>query len=240
MFIGLWNFCDDSGFFNMSPTAVSLVMPRFRPRSVQTILESLEKAGLVRLCRSSSVGLVVGWSHQKIDKPRSSNWKGKEIQWDIVPDSTNRRRKVATNRRKDRIGEDRIGEDVPSGERLPLAPRTEEQNVGQLVALYCNLWKEKYNSPRSPDIRGKAAGQIKGLVKDLGYARVEILIEAYLQMSDTWFITKTHDVATFLDNLAKVSLFADSGKMITRSQLKQFEKKVESQELDKLIEEGRI
>lgn len=201
----------------MSPTALSLVMPRFRPRSVQAMLESLEKAGLVRLCRASTVGLVEGWSHQKIDKPRSSNWKGKEIQWDAVSNSPKPRRKVATNRRKDRIGEDRIGEDIPSGEVARNAPPALVPNSKDLIALYCNLWKAKYKSERSPDIRGKTAGQIVGLAKDLGHSRAETLVTAYLQMNDQWFLTKTHDIPTLLGNLPKVALFADSGQLVTKT-----------------------
>jgi hypothetical protein len=118
-----------------------------------------------------------------------------------------------------------------------LQPAAESPSV---IKLYCDLWKARYKSQRSPDIRGKTAGQLNGLAKDLGLDRARVLITAYLQMPDEWFVTKTHDVSTLLSNLAKVALFADSGRMITRSDIKQLEKKHESSNLDKLIEEGKI
>lgn len=97
-------------------------------------------------------------------------------------------------------------------------PRTKD-----LIALYCDLWKSRYNSTRSPDIRGKEVGQIKKLGEDLGFARASKLIEAYLQMPDAWFITRTHDVATLVTNLNKVSLFADSGKMVSQREARQID-----------------
>ena len=111
-FIGLWNFCDDSGYFDCSPRALSLLMPRFKSQAIQPILSRLEKDGLVVCSREAGVGLVLGWRHQKIDKPQASKHEGKTYQWDTPSDSSNGIERSSNVPRKDRIGEDRKGKDI--------------------------------------------------------------------------------------------------------------------------------
>jgi hypothetical protein len=98
--------------------------------------------------------------------------------------------------------------------------------MAKVIAAYCEGWSARYNSPRSPDITGKSAGLLKSLVNDLGCERVMKLLEAYLAMPDSWFVTKRHDISTFYASLNSVALFADSGKIITKSELRDLDKAV--------------
>jgi hypothetical protein len=107
-FISLWNFADDAGFFTLDTLELSLKIPRWKPQAIAKMIKSLSDAGLVRVSTKSGVGQVVHWRHQKIDKPRASEWEGKQIQWDAPVDSPNDIEPSPTVRRKDRIGEDRI------------------------------------------------------------------------------------------------------------------------------------
>jgi hypothetical protein len=43
------------------------------------------------------------------------------------------------------------------------------------------------------------------------------MVSAYLQMNDAWFITKAHDFSTFINNLAKIGLFLDTGQVATKA-----------------------
>lgn len=93
------------------------------------------------------------------------------------------------------------------------------------ITVYCDHWKAK--NGKSPPIRGKEAGQLNQLAKDLGPKRAAELIAIYFSMPDAFFIKKGYDVSTFLANLAAVSQFETTGKIITREMVNQVETKVD-------------
>jgi hypothetical protein len=121
-----------------------------------------------------------------------------------------------------------------------LSGKAQISGVGEVIATYCEGWKERYKSPRSPDITGKNAGLLKGLVNDLGRDRVLKLIEAYLSMPDGWFITKRHDIPTFHASLNSVALFADSGKMISKTETRQIDQAISTQNTIIALRAGEI
>ncbi len=102
------------------------------------------------------------------------------------------------------------------------------EGVNEVVGLYCKLWKERYQD--NPVIRGKTAGQLRSLVKDVGKNKALLLIEAYLRMPDQWFVTKRHDISTFEANLNSVTHFLATGKIVTRLALKSLEEKVDEEQ----------
>lgn len=251
-FIGLWNFCDDYGYFNTSPAGLRLKMPRYTARSVQGMLSKLVEVGLVVVNQSLGVGLVTGWKHQKIDRPQASEWKDKEIQWDTVSDSTNGRERSTQG--EDRIGRDRIGKDSGEGtSRVPngLAPivtksdpkpisKKPEPDVRDVIAHYCDSWRELYRTDGSPDITGKSAGIFKNLVKDLGVDRVKKLISAYLRMPDPWCVQRRHDPATLVANLTQVTHFAETGKLISRTETQRLDRTVAAQNTLEQLRAGNV
>lgn len=86
-----------------------------------------------------------------------------------------------------------------------------------VIARYCELWKDRYNG--TAPIRGKDAGLVKTLVNDFGVYKAIQFIEAYLEMPDSWFVTKRHDIATLVNNLPAVSQFIETGKMFTKKEI---------------------
>lgn len=124
-----------------------------------------------------------------------------------------------------------------SRKAAPVAPI---EGVNEVIKLYCDTWKLRYKSDRSPDIRGKDVGLVKGLVKDLGRSRVELLVQAYLSMPDGWFVTKKHDITTLIANMNSVSLFADSGRLITKSEINQLDKQVTNQNTLEALKKGAV
>lgn len=120
------------------------------------------------------------------------------------------------------------------------SPSAPIEGVNEVIKLYCDTWKLRYKSDRSPDIRGKDVGLVKGLVKDLGRSRVELLVQAYLSMPDGWFVTKKHDITTLIANMNSVSLFADSGRLITKSEINQLDKQVTNQNTLEALKKGAV
>lgn len=75
LFIGLWNFADDSGALDYSPDRIKLqVLPGESDCDISGLIDLLEAAGLVSYWASQEEGTqaitINGWSkHQKIDNP---------------------------------------------------------------------------------------------------------------------------------------------------------------------------
>lgn len=74
MFIGLWNFCDDSGVHPLKPVSLkALIFPgdAFDSTSIRRLLDDLSQNDLIALYESGGKEYlqVLGWDHQRIDKP---------------------------------------------------------------------------------------------------------------------------------------------------------------------------
>lgn len=117
---------------------------------------------------------------------------------------------------------------------------TAPDGVNLVIKFYCDTWREVYRAERSPDIRGKDAGMLKTLTKDLGKDRAMELVKAYLEMRDSWFLTKRHDVPTLMQNLNAISLFAQNGQSITRAEISQIDKNQTMQNTLDAIRRGEV
>lgn len=107
LFIGMWNFCDDTG---RHPDSAKQLKAEIFPAddfSVENILgmvSELEKNGLITRYVVDNTNLIQvnGWNHQRIDKPQKSKYPP-------VPD--NHSENIPGTFPPDRIGKDRIGEE---------------------------------------------------------------------------------------------------------------------------------
>lgn len=122
----------------------------------------------------------------------------------------------------ERRGEDKIREEiatvlvVPSKHPPALAPRDaphkkkiDGREVAELIACYCEAFKTRYGT--NPHVDGKTAGLVRRLLGDVSVDRAKMLIQAYLQMEDPWFLKKCHDFGTFMMNLSPVVVALANG-----------------------------
>lgn len=84
-----------------------------------------------------------------------------------------------------------------------------KSSAAQLIAAYCDAFKIRYGM--SPPIDGKAAGLAKNLLRSIPLEKACLLVQAYLQLEDQWFLTKCHDFPTFIQNLTKVAVALSHG-----------------------------
>ena len=236
-FIGLWNFCDDEGKHTLDlDQLVAELGGRWHRGKVKLFVSCLLKTGQLRINSDSTWIQVTGWSHQRIDNPKQPTTKASELQWLSTEDSTNAMGCLASNPRKDRIGEDREDR-IGSGsapdlfaESNVVAPTKQkpkkDPSAGALahefIATYCECFKGRYGS--NPDITGKDTGIAMRLVKDLGLARAKALVDTFLLMQDSFFQLRRHDLTTFESNLKAVAVKHDTGKGVNRIQAYQSER----------------
>lgn len=88
----------------------------------------------------------------------------------------------------------------------------------ELVGFYCETWTERYGA--KPPIRPQDAKHLKTLGQSNGLQRTKDLLRAYLSMNESWFVQKRHDLATFSNNLTAVAQFLETGRTLTRADLK--------------------
>lgn len=96
------------------------------------------------------------------------------------------------------------------------------KQVSQVIARYCELWKARYNTNVS--MSGKWAGNAKTLVSDHGVKRSIELVEAFMEMNDSWFIQNRHSFDLILLKLAQINHYAGTGVQITKTQINQLDK----------------
>ncbi len=122
-----------------------------------------------------------------------------------------------------------------------------EQNASQppesaapVIAAYCDFWKARYKAEKSPPILPQHAKQVKQLVGQVGTDGAVRLIEAYLKMPDSWFVTKRHDIPTMMGNLNAITQFVETGKLITRAETRQLDAAVTGQQTLDALRRGEI
>lgn len=112
LFIGLWNFSDDSGRHPDNAKQVKAeIFPAddFSLKEIQGMLDELSKNDLIRRYTVDSKGFftITGWHHQRIDKPQPAKYPG--------PDQADSESDLGTFP-PDRKGEEGKGEDIaPKG-----------------------------------------------------------------------------------------------------------------------------
>lgn len=224
-FIGLWNFCDDEGKHRLDLNQlVAEFGGTWHRGKVKLFVSCLVNSGQLRINSDSTWLQVTGWSHQKIDKPKQPEIKSEELQWLSKDESAKALEHSRTidarigSDRRDRIGSDLTRKTEPSAKRSATPARPDVQ-VGQiLVGVYCDAWKLRYKS--NPPIRPQDSKSLKAIGQANGLERTKELIAAYLTMNESWFIQKRHDLATFANNLTAVAQFVETGRTITRSDLR--------------------
>jgi hypothetical protein len=138
-----------------------------------------------------------------------------------------------TNTNTNTSTKNRSGASTGSGASHPL-------KADAFIARYCDSWKERYKTQKNPAITGKIAGIAKRLVKDLGVERATALVEAYLEMEDSWFLKKRHGLVEFEQNLNAVIQFHETGEGMNSHQIKNSELTSNFERQMRAIEEGRI
>lgn len=96
---------------------------------------------------------------------------------------------------------------------------SKSETTAGFLAAYAEAWKFRWKT--SPIIDGKTAGLAKRIVTDLGVQVATELVEAYLDMSDSYYIQRRHDLQTFSFNLNQVKLYAEGHGSVTKHELHQ-------------------
>jgi hypothetical protein len=218
-FIGLWNHCDDAGYFTLDTLELSMKLPRWRSQEVSKLCSALHRAGLVKTSARLRVGLVVGWEHQRIDKPRPSKWEGVEIQWD---DAAQVQEPSKIVRCKDRIGEDRIGEDriIPAG-AAPPAVVTEKVSSIPTWESYRHAYDQRYGTP--PIRNASVNAKLSQFVKRVGEEEAPLVAEFYLTHNDAFYVKSMHPVGLLLRDAEKIRTEWATGRRMTSGEAKSAE-----------------
>lgn len=108
---------------------------------------------------------------------------------------------------------------IPRGEDLDLEPNTKlkpsargnhsPEGTNLVVSAYVKAFQARYGT--RPVLPGKTQGQIKNLLRSIPVDRVVDMIQVYCQMDTPWFVTKRHDITTFIENLNPVAVALDTG-----------------------------
>lgn len=79
MFIGMWNFADDTGRMRFSPKTIKaqiFPLDSVQVSDVAGMIDELSSNGLLQIYFVEDIGYlsIIGWNHQKIDKPQRSKY----------------------------------------------------------------------------------------------------------------------------------------------------------------------
>lgn len=97
---------------------------------------------------------------------------------------------------------------------------TKPAQKGQLfVAAYCREFKRKYGF--NPDITAQDAKNAKALVKEMAPEKIELYVQAYFQMPDSWLVKTKHPMNLFKLKLNEIAVFANTGNFTTQTQATQ-------------------
>jgi hypothetical protein len=115
-----------------------------------------------------------------------------------------------------------------AGTDVAVRPRPDKPTApeGQkVVEVYCDAWKARYG--QNPIILAKNAKQLKDFAKQVGAQKAEDMIAAYMRMPEPWFLTRRHDLTTFLGSLNAVTQFMHTGTVLTAKAMKVVQEKVD-------------
>lgn len=223
LFIALWNFSDDHGFFVCDTLELSLKVPRWRPQSLFKMLCSLADHGLIKLCSQLGVGQIVSWEHQKIKDRRASKWNDIEIKWDEISvdaQGSDRIRPGEDRIGKDRIGKERIGSGVAPNVRNPRKKPEPSPINSEIWEAYRDEYEKRYRV--EPVRNQKVNGQISQLAKRLGAEAVEV-VRFYVQHPKTFYVSKLHEFGLCLADAESLRTQWAKGKAITGQDLKKYD-----------------
>lgn len=126
----------------------------------------------------------------------------------------------------------------PDAPQQPMAAPPQKAN--SVIAAYCDAWKLRYKSSKSPTIMPQHAKSLRTLVDSVGVERATQMVKKYLDMPDTWFVTKRHDIPTLMSNLNAVTQFIETGKIITKTEMRHFDQAVSNEETLRALRDGEI
>lgn len=243
-YILLWPICDDEGKHELDYQGLAAKLGgRWHRGKVKLFVSCLVKSGQLRLNSTSTWLQVTAWSHQKIDKPRQPDVKAADLQWLSTEDSS--KALDESPPRSDRIVSDRIGSDHATLVRAPAAPenqpaQAEPEIFGakEFIARYCELFKERYQT--NPVVRGKQAGIVKRVLKDVPLTRALVYLEAFFQMPDAWLVKTKHPLDSFESKMNEITVFANTGTFTTSRQVRQADDAVSDAVLRQQIREGKL
>jgi hypothetical protein len=107
-----------------------------------------------------------------------------------------------------------------------------------LIGKYIDAWKAKHGS--KPDIMQKDAGIAKRLASALTAERAALLIDAYFEMPESYFIKAKHPLELFESRLKEIAVFADSGSFVTRRQASMFDDAASNMLLLEKVKRGAV
>lgn len=87
------------------------------------------------------------------------------------------------------------------------------------IAGYCVRFKSRYGN--NPEILGKDAGIAGRLVKGWSQSKIDLYLDAFFSMPDSWLVKTKHPLAAFETKLNEVVVFAKSGEFTTLKQAQQ-------------------
>jgi len=233
-FVGMWCFASDQGVITSDARALSLLMPTFRPQVIKHILRSLFREGLIGVSEDAQLVLVLGWKHQKIDKPRAGKINPSEIKWLTCVDSENPLDQSSSVRRKDRIGEDKKGKDrIDDCDGVPKEPPsrttkalTSRKNkspspTSPVWEFYSEAYKDRYGV--GPTRNARVNGQLSKLLQRVPQTEAPDIAKFYVQHNNPRYVASAHSISYLLLDAEKLRTEWLRGRKITQQEIKNSE-----------------
>lgn len=159
-------------------------------------------------CSREGIKMRLGSSKEAVEKQLLSLERNQLVRVLEQPTLIKEEKRIEEKRKENKLRKGR--EKQKASQPDAAAPVPLGQN---LVAVYCDAYKTRY--PENPVIRPQDAKALKNLGETVGVNQAEDLLRAYLRMNNSWFITKAHDLTTFLQNLNQVKNFSATGQVVT-------------------------
>ena len=175
MFIGLWNFADDAGRHPDNPKQIKAeIFPAddVLLENVRGMIDELSANGLVKLYTvgSSSYLQILGWRHQRIEKPQNPRYPGPgEDRPDVIPGTIDEpsRLILSDTIRKDTIRKDTIRRtasptsDAPPPEKHESSPAKNGHAEPTWIADLKTIYPERAGDQDWPRALRNGAKRIK-------------------------------------------------------------------------------
>jgi len=138
------------------------------------------------------------------------------------------------------IIEKNIKEEKIRENKLPTPQKPDEKNLEEkdqnkkIWFAYFNAYRLRYGI--DPLRNASVNSQVSNLRKKLGVEEACRVVQFYLTHNDSWYVKNTHTFGLCLSNAETLYTQMNKGKAITGTMVKDFEKKVHSQERSEQIQ----
>ena len=136
---------------------------------------------------------------------------------------------------------------VTSSETLKSISKRPESKSGanEVIAAYCRAYKAKFGKNPISIKLGKEQAAAKTLAMSLGVPEAIRHVEAFLEMTDSWFLKTGYKLSTLCDNVNNVGLYLERGVLVTgrltrSAELHASNKAVADRVIAKLREEEKL